>query len=104
MHIVRSRYPAVTIFAANRGDGPVGRIETNEPEDALVTRPALDVVVRRLPPGGAVFLARLSDGEQFSAAVAAALQDSPAFDLAANITGMIEAGAFVGVRQGGNDG
>jgi hypothetical protein len=36
--------------------------------------------------------------------VAAALQDSPAFDLAANITGMIEAGAFVGVRQGGNDG
>ena len=104
LRIVRSRFPAVTIFAANRGDGPVGRIETNEPEDALVTRPALDVVVRRLPPGGAVFLARLGDGEQFGTAVAAAFDDSPAFDLAANIAGMIEAGAFVGIRQGGNDG
>jgi hypothetical protein len=103
MRIVRSRHPAVTVFAANRGDGPVGRIEATEPEDALVTRPALEVVVRRLPPGGAVFLARLSDGEQFGAAVAAALDDNPAFDLAANIAGLIQAGAFVGVRQGGSD-
>ncbi|MEX0696680.1 MAG: DNA-binding domain-containing protein [Dongiaceae bacterium] len=98
LRIVRSRFPAVTIFAANRSDGPVGRIESSEPEDALVTRPALEVVVRRLPPGGAVFLARLADGEQFGAAVAAALDDSPAFDLAANIAGMIEAGAFTGVQ------
>jgi hypothetical protein len=104
LHIVRSRFPAVTIFAANRGDGPVGRIETKEPEDALVTRPALDVVVRRLPPGGAVFLARLGDGEHFGAAVAAALDENPAFDLAANIAGLIESGAFASVRQGGNDG
>ena len=51
--IVRSRFPAVAIFAANRSDGPVGRIEATEPEDALVTRPALEVIVRRLPPGGA---------------------------------------------------
>ena len=54
--IVRSRFPAVTIFAANRSDGPVGRIEATEPEDALVTRPGLEVIVRRLPPGGAIFL------------------------------------------------
>ena len=32
MRIVRSRFPAVAIFAANRSDGPVGRIEAPEPE------------------------------------------------------------------------
>jgi hypothetical protein len=99
--IERSRYPAVSIFAANRSSGPVGRIDTAEPEDALVTRPGLEVVVRRLPSGGAVFLAQLMAGEPLGAAVAAAMADSPAFDLPANIGGMLEAGAFRAVEQGG---
>jgi hypothetical protein len=92
--IVCSRYPAVTIFAANRNDGPVGRIAATEPEDALATRPGLEVIVRRLPPGGAIFLKRLITGEPLGVAAAAALADSPAFDLAANIRGMLKAGAF----------
>jgi len=93
--IVCSRFPAVTIFAANRGDGPVGRIAATEPEDALATRPGLEVIVRRLPPGSAIFLKRLIAGEPLGAAAAVALADSPAFDLSANITGMLEAGAFI---------
>src|SRR3546814_16737936 len=44
--IVRSRYPATTIFAANRSDRPVGRIEATGPEDALVTRPGLEEIGR----------------------------------------------------------
>jgi hypothetical protein len=92
--IVCSRFPAVTIFAANRSDGPVGRIAATEPEDALATRPGLEVIVRRLPPGGAIFLKRLIAGEPLGAAAAATLADSPAFDLPANIAGMLEAGAF----------
>ncbi len=99
--IVRSCYPAVTIFAANRSGGPVGRIEAAEPEDALVARPHLEVIVRRLPPGGAVFLTRLIAGEPLGAAAAEALADSPAFDLSANIAGMLEAGAFTAINQGG---
>jgi hypothetical protein len=93
--IVCSRYPAVTIFAANRSDGPVGPIAASEPEDALATRPGLEVMVRRLPPGGAIFLKRLIAGEPLGAAAAAALVDGPAFDLAANVRGMLEAGAFI---------
>lgn len=92
--IVRSGFPAVTIFAANRRIGPVGRIAATEPEDALVTRPDLEVVVRRLPPGGAVFLTQLMAGEPFGVAAMAAFADSPSFDLSANIAGMLEAGAF----------
>jgi len=98
--IVRSRFPAVTIFAANRGDGPVGRIEAIEPEDALVTRPHLEVIVRRLPAGGAVFLTCLIGGEPLGAAAAAALAKSPEFDLPANIAGMVAAGAFTAIHQG----
>lgn len=98
--IVRSRFPAVTIFAANRSVGPVGRIAATEPEDALVTRPGLEVVVRRLPPGAVIFLTRLTAGESLGAAAAAALEDSPEFDLSINIAGIIEAGAFTAADQG----
>lgn len=98
--ILRSRFPALTIFAANRSDGPVGRIEATEPEDALITRPGLEVAVRHLPAGGAAFLGRLAAGDGLDTAAAAALAESPAFDLSASIAGMLEAGVFTGVRYG----
>jgi len=100
MRIVRSRFPAVSIFAANRSDGPVGRITATEPEDALATRPGSEVIVRHLPLGGAVFLSRLMAGDTFGAAAAAAFTDCPQFDLSANIAGMIEAGTFTAASQG----
>lgn len=98
--IVRSRFPAVTIFAANRSDGPADRIKETEPEDALAARPGLEVIVRHLPPGGAVFLSRLIAGETFGAAAEAAFAECPQFDLSANIAGMIEAGAFAAANHG----
>lgn len=98
--VLRSRFPAVSVFAANRNDGPVSLIEATEPENALVTRPALEVVVRHLPPGGAVFLLRLIAGETLGAAAAAAFSDFPQFDLSASIAGMIAAGAFTTATQG----
>jgi hypothetical protein len=98
--IVRSRFPAVTIFAANRSDGPVGRIGATGPEDALVTRPALDVMARRLPPGGAVFLSRLVAGESLGPTAAAVLAENAEFDLPANIAGMLDAGAFTAIGHG----
>lgn len=97
--IVRSSYPAVSIFAANRANGPVGRITATDAEDALLTRPALEVIVRTIPPGGAVFLTHLVMGEPLGAAAAAALAASPAFDLAANIAGMLHTGAFTAINQ-----
>jgi hypothetical protein len=98
--IVRSRFPAVTIFTTNRGDSSAGRVEVVEAEDALLTRPALEVEVRRLPPGGAIFLTRLMDGESLGASASAAFSDTPSFDLAANISGMLEAGAFTTALYG----
>ncbi len=102
--IVRSDFPAVTIFAANRNDAPVGRIAETGPEDALITRPGLEVMVRRLPPGGAVFLAHLIAGGQLGAAAAAAFEAAPTFELTTNIRGMVDAGAFTGRGDGGTYG
>jgi Putative DNA-binding domain len=66
----------------------------------LVTRPALEVKVRRLPPGGAIFLSRLMTGESLGAAASAAFSESLSFDLPANIRGLLEAGAFTTVLCG----
>ena len=98
--IVCSRFPAVTIFVANRSAGPVGLTETTLPEDALITRPAIDVVVRHLPPGGATYLSSLISGRPLGEAAAAALEASPSFDISANVAGMIEAGVFSAVNLG----
>jgi hypothetical protein len=98
--IVRSPFAAVTIFAANRGEGASGQIDAGMPEDVLVTRPEMDVVVRHLPEGGAVFLTGLMSGQTLGVAAASALQSSASFDIAANIAGMIEAGAFISINFG----
>ena len=80
---------------------PFGEINAAEPKDALITRPKYDVVVRRLPPGGAALLLALLAGRPLRAAVASALDVAPSFDIASSIAGMIEAGAFVSARIGG---
>ncbi len=97
--LVRSRYAAVSIFTANRTEGDVGGINIDRAEDALVTRPCLQVSVRILPHGGAVFLQSLFDGATLGEAAENALAECPDFDLGANIAGMIEAGALAGIRQ-----
>ena len=94
-----SRFSAVTIFAANR-EGSTYPIDAGMPEDALIARPDADVAVRHLPEGGAVFLKCLMAGQPLGEAAASALQSSPSFDLAANIAGLIQAGAFTSVTTG----
>ena len=98
--VVRSDFSAVTIFAANRDGEPIGRIDASTPEDALITRPEFDVIVRHLPPGGAVFATCLAEGRPLGEAAASALDASPDFDLATNIAGLIEAGAFISIDFG----
>ncbi len=95
--LVSSAYPAVTIFAMNRGTDPVTRVE-NRPEDGLITRIDDDVTVRLLPPGGAAFFDALLSRECLAAAVAAGLDAWPAFDLSAAIGETIVSGAFSAIE------
>ena len=98
--IVRSAFSAVTIFAANRSEADVRPIDAGPPEDALITRRNADVIVRHLPRGGAAFLQGLLSGQSLGEAAAFALEASPSFDIATNIAGIIEAGAFTTVSAG----
>jgi hypothetical protein len=98
--IVRSAYPAVAIFAMNRADSPVTSLKSSAAEDALVTRPDMEVEVRLLPPGNATFLASLIDGETLATAASKTLHETSSFELSAGIAGMIEAGVFTTLRLG----
>jgi hypothetical protein len=90
----------MTIFVANRANGPVVRIEDFEPEDTLITRPDQEVTIRSLSPSGAEFLLQLISGEPLSNAATVALEASHDFDLASNIASMIEAGVFATLHAG----
>ena len=104
--IVRSPFPIVTIWAMNAGEMPLAPIGDKDwrAQDALVVRPRLEVEVRALPPGGAVFLASLFAGKRVAAAVEAAFGECADFDLAANLAGLVGAGAatdfFPGIPEG----
>jgi hypothetical protein len=95
--IVTSPHPIVTIWAMNMGDTPLAPIEDWRGEGALVARPKLDVEVRRLPPGGAVFLTWLAQSECLAQAATGALEAAPEFDLAVNLAGLFGYGLVVGI-------
>jgi hypothetical protein len=90
---ISSAFPAVTIFAMNRGADPVGRVD-NRPECGLITRVDDDVAIRLLPRGSTTFLNALIAGETLAAAVAAGIDSDNEFDLATAIGEMFAAGAF----------
>lgn len=100
LQVVRSGYPVITIWelAARESEKEPAKLP-EDPEDALIARPALDVEVRRLPPGGAVFIQALADGAKLMDAATQALDDAPAFDLQANLAGLMTSGAIAGASK-----
>jgi hypothetical protein len=92
IEIVRSAHPIVTIWAMNSGEQELAPIENWRGEDALVSRPYLEVEIRALPPGGAAFLLALTAGRRLCEAAEAALADDPDFDLTGNLAGLISSG------------
>jgi hypothetical protein len=101
LQLVRSRFPAVTIWTFNAGpDVEATAVDFDQPEDALVTRPQLDVTVARLPPGGATLVEALRTMPFGEAANVAAAAD-PDFDLTAALAFLIGRGAFAGFHMQG---
>lgn len=97
--IIRSLHPIITIWAMNAGEMTLSPIHEWQGEDALVVRPVMTVLVRRLPAGGAAFLQALASGAELSAAAEAGVGDSAEFDLSANLAGALQAGAFTAICQ-----
>src|SRR5271167_3953804 len=96
--VVRSVHPIVTIWAMNAGEIELSPIEPWIGEDALVARPRLEVLVQRLPLGGAEFLTALMSGATLAAALEAVLAQADGFDLVANLAGLLRSGAIAGLK------
>lgn len=98
LRILRSRYAACSICAANRDEQASARpIRGDVAEDTIVTRPRLSVSMRALPPGAAAFLLALAAGRSFEAAIGAGFAETEAFAPADAIAVMLECGAFTTV-------
>ena len=98
VELFASRFPAVSVWEANRDGDAAFAIREWVAEQALVARPFMEVDVWRLPPGGHAFLAALRRGANLAAAaeVATAAAD---FDLDANFELLIVSNIVVGFRS-----
>lgn len=97
--LVRSRFPALTVWRMNTSDTEVGAVDFSVAEDALIVRPDAEVEVRLVPPGGAVFLAALGEGRTLMDAAATAQAADGRFDLAGNLAGLLGAGALLRLER-----
>jgi hypothetical protein len=97
VRIVRSRFPALTIWRMNVDDGVPGPIDLEAGgEDILLLRPAAAVEVRAMPPAGAEFVTALMTGKSLAKAAKSAMSAHALFDLSANLAALINAGIFIG--------
>lgn len=87
-----SPHAIVSLWAAHQGHGALETVEPCAPEEALILRPHDEVVVLRLPPGGALFFARLAAGQTLGAATLAA-SATPGFSVSECLHTIVAQGA-----------
>lgn len=96
VRMVRSRFPAFTVWRMNAPDGTPGPVELCNSQDTIVLRPGADVDVRNVPPASYDFVAALAKGVTLSQATVTALAKDAQFDLSENLRQLIQMGAFAG--------
>jgi hypothetical protein len=89
--LLRFLTPAASIWAAHQGEGEPAPPAHWTPEDALVTRPHAEVLLRVLPEGGYDFFVALRDGASLGEAAAPLIATGG--DPGAHLVGLFEAGA-----------
>ncbi|EHS49592.1 Protein of unknown function DUF2063 [Rhizobium sp. PDO1-076] len=95
--ILRCGHAAATIVNRDRAGEPLTDVNPMQAEDALVTRPAFDVKVQLLPPGGYAFLKALLEQQTLAEACEAAFAETAKSDLAALLGIALSSGAFSGL-------
>ncbi|MGY0195030.1 HvfC/BufC family peptide modification chaperone [Leptothrix sp. BB-4] len=95
LRLLRSRHAVATIWAAHQhADGEVTPFDPDGAEDVLIVRPALDVLLLRLPAGAAAFIAAATCGEPLADCAHQAMTDAADFDLAATLGLLLAQGAI----------
>lgn len=99
LRIVRSAYPALTIWQMNVDGGMPAPVDlAGNAEDALILRPEAEVQVRAMPVGGAAFVMALREGHTLGVAAMEAFLVDPKFALSGNIRALVQAGAFTALQ------
>ncbi len=96
--VLRSAYAVVSLWAAHQDASELCAIDTDQAEDALVVGQHLDVVVLRLPPGAAAFIAAIQRGDGLGDAASTALGAAAAFDLSASLALLLSHGALSSIH------
>ena len=98
VHLIRSKWPAASIFHANSSDdAPQPEMR---PEDVLITRPEFDPQVTTLPPGAGAFIAALIDNAPLDDALKQVTIASGDFDLTETLGLLLTAGAITKISEG----
>ena len=96
VRLLRSPFPAFTIWRMNAADGTPAPVDLSDAQDTLVLRPDAEVDVRQVHPASHDFVAALAQGMTLAQAMEAALAADAEFDLSENLRELIQMGAFVG--------
>jgi hypothetical protein len=99
--VVSSRHAVVSLWAAHQDGSDLAAIDIDQAEDAVVLRAGLDVLVVRLPPGGAEFVKALLQGGSLADAGGAAAMAVPAFDLSAILALLMSRRALTSIHLPG---
>lgn len=86
LRLLRSRHAIATIWAAHQhADGEIPPFDPEGAEDVLIVRPARDVLLLRLPPGAATFVAAAALGGSLGPCAHQAKAETPDFDLSGTL-------------------
>lgn len=97
LRLLRSKFPVMSIWQANIEGSDLSGINLDDGEDVMVIRPGLDVEILKLPCGACDFIEGLGSGINLEDANSAALEADGRFDLQLSLSGLMQAGAIVGV-------
>ena len=96
VRLIRSAFPALTIWRMNVGDGVPAPVDLEAGgENVLVARPGTEVELRLLSPANSEFFQSLIDGHPVIDAASAALAVDCHFDLSLNLVELLQSGIVV---------
>lgn len=100
LFVLPSAHAVVALWAAHQADSPAQALAAVDParaEAALLWRNGLEVEIRRIGPGTALFIGQLQQAFSLAEAGAAAMATDAEFDPAATLALLVGCGAITGI-------
>ncbi|HUG25500.1 DNA-binding domain-containing protein [Piscinibacter sp.] len=101
--MVGSAFAVASLWSAHQGEGNLGDVDPDDAEAAMVLRDGLDVLVLRVSPGAAEFVAAVLQGRSLDDATGAAMNAESAFDLPATLGLLMGHGAITSIHFPGDN-